>query len=119
MKKKDHWWNSLLIILTTAAVGVGMVYAVSFFWLELPDGELIVSRTWLWMAIGGAYMAGWFVTHVVEDSFDLIFTKNPFYRTGNDISEDQEKNPPWLNTVLWAIAYPTFFIPGSPSPPTQ
>ena len=109
MKKKDRWWNSLLIVLITAAIGVGIVYLVSVWWLQLPEGELLVSRTWLWLVIGSAYTAGWFVTRTVEDSFELIFTRNPFYRTGDDVPKDQEKYPPWLSRILWAVAYPLFF----------
>ena len=110
MKKKDRWWNSLLIISITAAIGAGLTYWTSIYWLKLPDGEMLVSRTWLWMAIGAAYTAGWFVTRAVEDSFDMIFTRNPFNRTGDDVGKDEPKNPVWLNGLLWGMAYPAFFL---------
>jgi len=110
MKKKDRWWNSLLIISITATIGAGLTYWTSVHWLGLPEGKLIISRSWLWLTIGSAYTAGWFVTRTVEDSFDMIFTRNPFNRTGDDVLKDHPKNPPWLNHMLWGMAYPIFFL---------
>lgn len=110
MKKKDHWWNSLLIITAAAAVGGGLMYVAFRNWFNLPDGEIVVTRNWLWLVVGASYVAGWFISRSVEGSFEVIFTKEPFCRTGEDVPKNQEKYPPWLNTLLWAMAYPTFLL---------
>ena len=110
MKKKDHWWNGLLIIVTAAAVGAGLMYAAFGYWFKLPDGEIIVSRNWLWLVVGASYTAGWFVTRAVEGCFELIFSKEPFSRTGDDVPKEQQKYPTWLTSMFWAMGYPLFFL---------
>lgn len=107
--KKHNLWNTMLIVLTIFGVGAGLIIWPLRHYLVLAAEEIRGGKHLMVAVVaGGAYVIGWFVTRVVEDSFDAIFSKAPF----SEIRlKDKEtfKHPDWVDKLLTPIGYLLFF----------
>jgi hypothetical protein len=107
VKKKDYF-NSLLIVLTIFAIGAILIIWPSRRYLEAVTAQIRAGRGWMPMLVGIAYVVGFFVTRIVEDSFDAIFGKPPFSEIGEE-DKGQKKHPLWVDRMLTPIGYSLFF----------
>ncbi len=109
MKRRDRGWNSILIVLTVGGVGFFLIVGP----LHAPLGALAeriragqASLPWM---VGIAYAVGFFVTRIVEDAFDAIFSKAPFSEIGEEQGPGKErKHPGWVDSMLSPLAYTLF-----------
>ena len=106
---KKHLWNTMIIVLTIFCVGACLIIWPLRHYLVLATDQIKAGKHLLVAVVaGGAYVIGWFVTRVVEDSFDAIFSKAPFSEIRLKDKENF-KHPDWVDTMLSPIGYLLFF----------
>jgi len=77
--------------------------------LALAADQIVAGRKLILSVVAGsAYVIGWFVTRVVEDSFDAIFSKAPFSEIHLKEKETY-KHPGWVDSMLGPLGYLLFF----------
>jgi len=107
--KKYQWLNTMILVLTIFGVGAWLIIWPLRQYLVMAAEQIHGGRHLLVAVVAGvAYVIGWFVTRVVEDSYDSIFSKAPF----SEIRlKDKEtfKHPQWVDTMLSPIGYLLFF----------
>ena len=107
--KKYQLWNTMILVLTIFSVGAWLIIWPLRHYLVMATEQVRGGRHILMAVVAGiAYVIGWFVTRVVEDSYDAIFSKAPF----SEIRlKDKEtfKHPDWVDTMLSPIGYLLFF----------
>lgn len=107
--RKNRFWNNILIVFTIFGVGAGLIIGPFRGYLALAAQQVRAGRALLPMAVGIAYVIGFFVTRTVEDSFDAIFNKAPFSDIGEK-ADNKPKHPGWVDKMLIPIAYALFLI---------
>jgi hypothetical protein len=56
-------------------------------------------------------MLGFFVTRLVQDGFDAIFSKAPFSEIGQEVAPGKEKkHPRWVDRMLNPLGYFLFLL---------
>ncbi len=109
MKKKERGWNSVLIVLTVGTVGAWLIIGPLSGLLNHAATQIVAGKRWLPAVAGIAYAVGFFVTRIVEDSFDAIFSKAPFSEIGEEIGPNKDKkHPMWIDSMLNPLAYTLF-----------
>lgn len=109
MKRRDRGLNSILIVLTVGGVGFALIVGPLHGALQLAAEQIRAGKSWLLPVAGIAYAVGFFVTRIVEDAFDAIFSKAPFSDIGEEIAPGKEKkHPAWVDTMLNPIGYALF-----------
>ena len=111
MKRKDRGLNSILIVLAVGAVGFGLIVGPLRGALQAATEQIRAGKPWLVPAVGIAYAVGFFVTRIVEDAFDAIFSKAPFSDIGEEVAPGKEKkHPGWVDSMLTPLGYSLFLL---------
>lgn len=109
MKKKERGFNSVLIVLTVGAVGAWLIIGPLSGPLGQAAEQIRAGKRWLPAVAGIAYAVGFFVTRIVEDSFDAIFSKAPFSEIGEEVGPNKDKkHAAWIDSMLSPLAYALF-----------
>jgi len=109
VKRKDRGLNSVLIVLTVGAIGGWLIVWPLHATLGWADEQIRVGKAWLPSIVGIAYAVGFFVTRIVEDAFDAIFSKAPFSEIGEEVAPGKEKkHPRWVDSMLSPLGYVLF-----------
>lgn len=109
MKRRDRGWNSILIVLTVGGVGFFLIVGPLHRALASLADQIRAGQASLAWIVGMAYAVGFFVTRIVEDAFDAIFSKAPFSEIGEEVAPGKEKkHPGWIDSMLSPLAYTLF-----------
>jgi len=108
VKKKDRWTNSILIVITIAGVGAWLIVWPFHEYLSRTTEQIRLGKDWLAVVAGAAYMVGYFVSRIVEDAFDAVFSKPPFSETGADMPDGKMRHPVWVDYLLMPVGYLLF-----------
>jgi len=110
VKKKERGWNSVLIVLTVGTIGAWLIIGPLSNPLALAAEQIRAGKALLPAIAGIAYAVGFFVTRIVEDAFDAIFSKAPFSDIGEDAGPNskEKKHPRWIDSMLSPLAYALF-----------
>jgi len=109
VKRRDRGWNSVLIVVTVGGVGAFLIVGPLHAALASLTDQVRAGQASLAWIVGIAYGLGFFVTRLVEDAFDGIFSKAPFSEIGEEVAPGKEKkHAGWIDSMLSPIAYSLF-----------
>jgi hypothetical protein len=109
VKRRDRGWNSILIVLTVGGVGCFFIVGPLHAPLHSLAEQVRAGQASLAWIVGIAYAVGFFVTRIVEDAFDAIFSKAPFSDIDEEVAPGKErKHPGWIDHMLSPLAYSLF-----------
>jgi len=109
VKRRDRGWNSILIVVTVGGVGFFLIVGPLHTALASLTEQIRAGQASLAWIVGMAYALGFFVTRLVEDAFDGIFSKAPFSEIGEEVAPGKEKkHPGWIDSMLSPLAYTLF-----------
>jgi hypothetical protein len=109
VKRRDRGWNSVLVVFAVGGVGFFLIVVPLHSALAALTDQIRAGNASLAWIVGVAYAVGFFVTRVVEDAFDAIFSKAPFSEIGEEVAPGKErKHARWIDSMLSPIAYTLF-----------
>jgi beta-lactamase regulating signal transducer with metallopeptidase domain len=112
MSKRDQGFNGILIVLMVGAIGCFLIVWPLHHFLEKLTQQIHDGNNWLLPVVAGlSYMLGFFVTRLVQDGFDAIFSKAPFSEIGQEVAPGKEKkHPRWVDGMLNPLGYLLFLL---------